>query len=167
MADPVNRSPAHDVRPSRRLLEWLYALGPVVALSLIALLTADRPRSGAFEATVVFVVLPLAARRMWPLPILLLVSWAALLTSTQSPSQWIQVIAVGVASFTAGERAGDRTRSALVVIIVAALMAIGFLVQDADPFMGAVLPFVILVPTWLLGDLVRARRPRAEPPEAT
>ena len=162
MADTVDRSPAQDLRPSRRLLEWLYALGPVVALTMLALLTADRPRSGGLEATVVLVVLPLAARRIWPLPVLLLVSWTALLTSTHSPSPWIQVIAVGLASFTAGERAGDRTRSALVVIAVAALMAIGFLAQDANPLQGAVLPFVVLVPTWLLGDLVRTRRVDAE-----
>ncbi len=162
MADTHDRLPAHDGRPDRLWIEWLYALGPVVALTLIALLTSDDRRSSAIGATVVLVVLPLAVRRISPLPILVIVSLAALLTSTSSPTPWIQVIAVGLASFTAGELSGDRTRSALVVIILACLMAVGFLAQDANPFEGAVLPFAVLLPTWLLGDLVRARRVDAE-----
>src|SRR6478736_1249788 len=158
MADTQDRLPADDGQPNRLPLEWIYALGPVVALTLIAILTSENPRSDGIGATVGLVVLPLAVRRIWPLPIMVIVSLAALLTSTHSPTPWIQVVAVGLASVTAGEGAGDRTRSALVVIIVACLMAIGFLAQDADPLQGAVLPFVVLVPTWLLGDLVRARR---------
>jgi signal transduction histidine kinase len=162
MTDTQDRLPGGDEQPSLLPLEWLYALGPVVALTLVAVLTSDDRRSSEIGPTVALVVLPLAARRFWPLPIVVIVSFAALLTSTHSPTPWIQVIAVGLASFTAGERAGDRTRSALVVIIVASLMAIGFLAQDANPFEGAVLPFVVLVPTWLLGDLVRARRVDAD-----
>jgi len=162
MAETEDRQPTDDGQPDPLLLEWVYALGPVVALTLVALLTADDRRSSEIGPTVALVVLPLAARRFWPLPIVVIVSLAALLTSTHSPTPWIQVIAVGLASFTAGERAGDRTRSALVVIIVASLMAIGFLAQDANPFEGAVLPFAVLVPTWLLGDLVRTRRVDAD-----
>ena len=44
----------------------------------------------------------------------------------------------------------------MVVLLVACLMAIGFLAQDAGPIEGSVLPFVVLLPTWLLGDVVRA-----------
>ena len=73
MADTQDRLPAHDAQPSRLSIEWLYALGPVVGLTLIALLTSDDPRSGGIGPTVVLVVLPLAARRIWPLPIVLVV----------------------------------------------------------------------------------------------
>src|SRR5204862_5136433 len=64
-------------------------------------------------------------------------------------------------SFTMGERATDRTRSALLMLLVAALMSAGFLASDAQPFESLVLPFVVLVPSWLVGDVVRARRDEA------
>jgi signal transduction histidine kinase len=162
MTETHDRLPADDGQPTLLWREWLYALGPVVALTVVALLTSDDRRSNEIGPTIALVVLPLAARRFWPLAIVVIVSLAALVTSTHSPTPWIQVIAVGLASFTAGEAASDRTRSGLVVIILASLMAIGFLAQDADPFEGAVLPFAVLVPTWLLGDLVRARRVDAD-----
>jgi signal transduction histidine kinase len=65
---------------------------------------------------------------------------------------------VALASFTTGERATDRTRSAFTVLLVAAALSAGFLIQDAEPVESLVLPFVVLVPTWLLGDVVRGRR---------
>ena len=40
-------------------------------------------------------------------------------------------------------------------------MALGFLAQDADPLEAIVLPFVFVVPSWLVGDLVRTRRVEA------
>jgi signal transduction histidine kinase len=106
----------------------------------------------------VLVVIPLSVRLVFPVPVLLVASTGALLTSVQSPVPWVEICAVGLASFTVGERAGDRTRSALVVVLVTLLMAIGFLAQDARPIEGLVLPFVVLVPTWLVGDVVRSRR---------
>src|SRR6476659_4109285 len=106
MADTSDRLPAHDGQPNQLLIEWLYALGPVIALILLALLTSEDRRSSEIGPTVVLVVLPLAARRFWPLPIMVIVSFAALLTSTHSPTPWIQVIAVGLASFPPGDRAG-------------------------------------------------------------
>ena len=40
------------------------------------------------------------------------------------------------------------------VIVVAAAMAAGFLVQDGNALESLVLPFVVVVPTWLIGDVV-------------
>jgi signal transduction histidine kinase len=37
-------------------------------------------------------------------------------------------------------------------------MTLGFLVQDVDPFQAAVLPFAIVLPAWLVGDVVRTTR---------
>ena len=122
----------HDQAPARPWLEWVYALGPVVALTLLGLLTMDRPSLRGLEPTVVLVVIPLAARRMWPIPMLIVVSAGALLTSTESPAPWIEVCAVGLASFTVGERSADRLRSGLVAIGLAALLAGGFLAQGAQ-----------------------------------
>ena len=79
-----------------------------------------------------------------------------------SPVVWVEVCAVGLASFTVGERALDRTRSALAVLAVTSLMAAGFLAQDTRLIEGLVLPFVVLLPTWLLGDVVRGRRIEAQ-----
>ena len=55
--------------------------------------------------------------------------------------------------------ASDRTRSALVVLAVAASMAVGFLAQEADLALSVLLPFVVLVPSWLLGDAASRARP--------
>ena len=78
MADRIDPPFEPDEAPPRPWLEWLYALGPVVALTLLGLLTMDRERLGGFEPTVVLVVLPLAARRIWPTPTLIVVSAGAL-----------------------------------------------------------------------------------------
>src|SRR5260221_1850808 len=130
MADALDGKLAPEVTTRRWRLELLYAIAPVVALILLAAVT-ERPWFGGLEATIVLVVVPLAARRLQPLPVFVLVSLGALLTSTESPAPWVQIGAVGLASLTVGERASDRTRSALAVIIVASCMALGFLAQDA------------------------------------
>ena len=162
MVEPGDRN----VMDGRARTDWrrelVYAVGPVVALALLALATDDRPERAGLEATIAFVVIPLAARRVLPLAVLVIVALGAVLTSTESPTPWIQICAVGLASFTTGERAGDRTRSAVTVIAVAGLMAIGFVAQGADRIESLVLPFVVLVPTWLVGDVLRSRRVEAE-----
>ena len=162
VTDTIDGSTMPGVAPSRRWPGLLIDFGPVVALAPLAALTEDGERTGVVAAVIALVVLPLVVRRAWPEAVLIAVSVGALITSTQSTEPWVQVTAVGLASFTVGERAGDRTRSALIVIAVAALLALGFLVLEADPIVSLVLPFVILVPTWLVGDVVRSRRVEAE-----
>ena len=163
MAEETVRTTPLDVPPpDRRWLEWLQALGPVVVLVAIGLVTQDRPRSGGLEATIVLVVLPLVVRRVFPLAVLVTVAVGSLLTAAGSPAPWIQVCAVGLASYTFGGRAESRTASGLAVIAVAAGMAVGFMAQDASAMLGLVLPFVVVVPTWLIGDLVRSRRIESE-----
>jgi signal transduction histidine kinase len=131
-------------------------VGPAVAVLLLGVVTE---RAGARElATALLLTVPLLVRRLSPLAVLVIVAGIALATSTHTDGPWIQVAAVAVASFTTGERAARRTPTALFVLLVAAGMAAGFLLQDARPVEALVLPFVVLVPTWLLGDVVRARR---------
>jgi signal transduction histidine kinase len=161
MAEPLDRLIDEDVAPTARWREVAYALGPVAVLFVLALFTQDDSRRGNVVATISLVVLPLALRRAAPLAVLVFVSAAAVLTAAESPVVWIQVCAVGLASFTTGELAADRTRSALAVMVVAVVMALGLIAQDADPIEGLVLPFVVLVPTWLLGDVLRTRRVEA------
>jgi signal transduction histidine kinase len=158
MAGPLDHSTTEDAAPTVWRRELVYGFGPVVALTLLALFTQDKPRFGGIEPTILLAVLPLAVRRFLPLTVLVVVSLGTVLTAAESPVPWVLVGAVGLASFTTGERAADRTRSALAVIVVAAVMALGLVVQDADPLEGLVLPFVVLVPTWLLGDVLRSRR---------
>ncbi len=162
MAEETVRAPVDDPQPDRRWLDVLQALGPVVVLVVLGLATQDRPRFGGLESTFVVVVLPLLARRVFPLAVLVIVAVGSLLTAAGSPAPWVQVCAVALASYTFGERAESRTAAGLVVIAVASGMAIGFMAQDADMMLGLVLPFVVVVPTWLLGDLVRSRRIDAE-----
>jgi signal transduction histidine kinase len=162
MAEPQDRWIDEDVAPSARWRELAHAFGPVIALTIAALFTEDETRGGDLWSTILLVVLPLALRRTVPVAVLVFVSAGAVVTAAESPVIWIQVCAVGLASFTTGERAAERTRSALVVIAVAAIMALGLFAQDADPIEGLVIPFVVLVPTWLLGDVLRSRRVDAQ-----
>ena len=111
MAEPMDRSLEDDVAQDTGWLDWVVALGPVAGLILLGILTADGSRSASLAATLVLVVIPLSVRRLFPLPVLLVVATGAVLTSVGSPVVWVEVCAVGLASFTVGERALDRTRS--------------------------------------------------------
>jgi signal transduction histidine kinase len=143
-------------RSERTWPDLLLDLGPVVALLLIGLVAS---RGGTRElATAALMALPLLVRRLSPLIVLGLVAIIALASSTHTDGPWVQIAAVALASFTTGERATDRTRAVLSVLLVAAGLSIGFLAQDAEPVESLVLPFVVLVPSWLLGDVVRGRR---------
>ena len=79
-------------------------------------------------------------------------------TSMASPTPWIQVGAVALASYTTGELSRDRIRAAVVVLVVSASIGLALLIQDANAAQAVVLPFVVLVPAWLLGDIVRGQR---------
>ena len=139
----------------------LLDLGPVLALGLLTLITRRDPRPGETELTLLFIVLPLLVRRRWPLAVLGLVMIAVVVVDTHSHSPWVPVGAAALAAFSMGELTRDRTTSAGAVLLVATLTAVGFLVQVSDPFESIVLPFVILIPMWILGDLVRGRRAEA------
>src|SRR5262249_877871 len=147
-------------RSDRPWPDLLLDVGPVVGLLAFALLIAGLERQRV-PLALAAMVLPLIGRRRWPLPVLLAVAALAVATSEATPGPWIQIASVSLASFTAGERATDRTRSAVSVMVVAAPMSAGFLARDAEPFESLVLPFVILVPSWLVGDVVRTRRVEA------
>jgi len=162
MVEAPDRPVRPETPPARRWwYEILLAIGPVAALAVLGLLTEEQPRVGGLEATIL-VVLPLVAWRVWPTAILVLVSLGAVLTVAESPAPWVQVCAVALASYSVGERSGDRTRSALAVILIASLVSLGVLAQDADAIEGVVLPFTVVVPTWLLGDVIRSRRVEAQ-----
>jgi signal transduction histidine kinase len=150
--------------PDRKLTElvgWIVAVGPAVLLSLLTVATGDRAARQAELPTILLVALPLVFRAQWPVPSLLVVAAGAVLTSGAFETPWIQVVAVTLAAFEVGRRIADRIRSLAVVIAVAALMAFGLLVQDADPLLATVLPFVFLVPSWIAGDTLRTRHVEA------
>jgi signal transduction histidine kinase len=149
------------LRGRGRWTTLLSELGPVAILLFLAALRIGA-RAGVDTSPAILIVVPLAVRRVWPFPAFALVAALAVLTSVDSPQPWIQVAAVALASYSTGESSTDRARSAIGVIVVAALMAIGFLAQDANRFESLVLPFVVVVPAWLLGDVVRTRRLEAE-----
>jgi len=68
----------------RRILDWLVAVGPVVALMLLTFAIEDRRLPRAAIATLLVVVLPLLARRRWPIPVLVIVAFGATVTSTST-----------------------------------------------------------------------------------
>ena len=140
-------------------------VGPVVALILLGLVTSDKVGAAALAPQLV-VILPLLARRRWPFAVLLVVATASVATSMAIGTPFVPVVSVALASFTVGVRGGDRVRSAMGVVAVAGMIALGFLVQDADAIEALVLPFAVVVPSWLLGDVVRTRRVEAAAKEA-
>src|SRR5262245_61193995 len=140
-------------------------LAIVIALTVVSVVTADRGESTK-PLPYLIVLSPLIVRRLNPFPAFAAVSLLAVAANDTLPTPWVQVAAVALASSTTGERSTDRTRSALGVISVAAVMALGFLVQDADALLGLVVPFVVVVPAWVLGDIVRTRRLEAREREA-
>src|SRR5262245_44734183 len=161
MADLLESPSEIDPLLPRPWRELAYAVVPVVALVVVGLVTEEERRPGAFGATVLLVVAPLLFRRVLPYAGLIVVAVGALVSAAGSPAPGIEVCSVALASFTLGERAADRTRSGATVIVIAIVMAVGFLAQEADVVEGLVVVFLVLVPTWLLGDIVRSRREEA------
>src|SRR5262245_16909705 len=158
MATPLDRThTAADADRHDHAFGWrtiVVDVAPVVVLGLITLAADD----ASPERTLAFVVLPLLVRRLWPVVVLAIVATAAVITAVQTSDPWVQVAAVALASFTLGERLPDRTRSAVTILVVAGAMSLAFTAAAADPLEAVVFTFVIVMPAWLIGDIVRTRR---------
>ena len=149
--------PADGRRVESRLVAVAWDVGPVLALVALGMLTS-RQHVAEDLAAQYLVVVPLLVRRRWPLATLAIVSLIATATTMHAESPWVHVGAVALASFTTGDLRRDRATSALVVLIAAAGLSLGLLVQDADAPEAVVLSFVVFVPSWVVGDVVRWRR---------
>ena len=158
MATPTNGSSLDDAPASGRIQTVVLAVAPIVVLGLGVFAIDDNNGRSGGGLTLLLVVLPLLVRRRWPIPVFFVISAGAVMTSVATGDPWVEVAAVVLASFTVGELATDRIRSALVVVGVAALMPVGFALEEAASFETAVLPFIVLIPSWFLGDIVRSRR---------
>ena len=147
----------------RRVLGWARAerlawdVIPPVALALIEILYGS-PTLAVGTVTLLFVVAPLVVRRRWPIPVLLIVAGAILLTASRGGSVVVDVSALVLASFAVGEATNGRARTVVLFLALAAAMSLGLLAQGANPTQSIVLPFVILVPSWLVGDGIRTWR---------
>jgi signal transduction histidine kinase len=140
-----------------RLPAFAWDVLAVVGLAVVGVVTArDVPDSKLGLG--LLILLPLLVRRRWPEAVLIAVSALAATTSTRTATPFVQVGAVALASFTAGELAGDRVRSALLAVLNAALISFGLLLFEADMLPALVVPFGIVVPSWLAGDWLRTRR---------
>ncbi len=135
----------------------VWDIAPVVVLFIVGLVTAEPDRARNVPAQYL-VLLPLLLRRQWPIGVFIIVGVLAGLTSVQTSTPWVQVGAVGLASYTTGELSEDRVRAGLVVLLVAATISLALIVQDAEVTEALVFPFIVLVPAWLVGDIVRQRR---------
>ena len=110
------------------------------------------------------ILAPLLVRRLWPIAVLVVVGVLAGLTSMQTPTPWIQVGTVALASYTVGDLSTDRLRGALTALFVSAMISLALLAQDANASQAVVFPLVVLVPAWLRGRCrpsAPARRHRA------
>ena len=142
----------------RRTWDAVQVFAPVLLLAVLAIAVDESRIRNGTVATLALVVLPLLGRRRWPIEVFIVVALGATATAAMLQTPWVQILAVVLASATVGEAAKDRSVSLTAVVVVAALMTIGFLAQGAEPLESTVLPFVFLLPSWLLGDLLRARR---------
>jgi signal transduction histidine kinase len=101
---------------------------------------------------------PLVFRRRWPLAVLGVIAASSVVLSHEVAGPIGPVASIAVASFTVGERGRGARQSALVILALSLLLALGFTIRGAQPVGAFVLPFVVLLPAWLIGDVVRARR---------
>jgi signal transduction histidine kinase len=158
MSDPA--STATRLRDGRAwTLVWRVApdVVPVAGLFMLAAATGFDAGRPAWVAAALL-ILPLLLRRVAPTAVLATVTAWILMTATGTDSIWTDVAAIALASYTMGELATDRTRSLAITFLAASVLMAGLLAQDADPTKAIVLPFVILLPSWLAGDVVRGRR---------
>jgi signal transduction histidine kinase len=145
------------------MTRWSTAIdvGIVLVLAVATLVIGSRDATNTLVGTLLLVVLPLLVRRTWPLAVLVLVALGAVITAPDADEPWVQVAAVALASFTYGERSTDRTWSALTIVTVTALTSLALIAQEAEPVEALVLTFVIVMPAWLAGDVLRTRRVEA------
>jgi signal transduction histidine kinase len=145
------------------MTRWSTAIdvGIVLVLAVATLVIGSRDATNTLVGTLLLVVLPLLVRRTWPLAVLVLVALGAVITAPDADEPWVQVAAVALASFTYGERSADRTWSALTIVTVTALTSLALIAQEAEPVEALVLTFVIVMPAWLAGDVLRTRRVEA------
>ena len=133
-------------------------VAPVVVLGLLAFLTGETDRERQDVLVLVAVVLPLLVRRRWPIAVLAIVASGAVATATYAAAPWALVGAVALASFEVGWRATDRVSSAMAVVAIGGLVTLGFVVQEAQLDEALLITFAALAPSWLAGDILRARR---------
>src|SRR5262245_57467132 len=95
-----------------RWRELAWDVGPVLALFLVGVLTVgeDRPKDAAAQY---LLLVPLVARRLWPIPVLVVVGLLAGVSVVDTPTPWVHVGAVALAAAAVGERSADRLRGAL------------------------------------------------------
>ena len=136
-------------------------LGLVVFLTIV---TATYFRERGSIETVLVVVLPLLFRRAAPIPVLVIVALGALLT--QSSADLVDIAAVAIAAYTVGDLTNDRSISAAAALITAAALAFGFTAEGLNAGLSLVLPFVVIMPAWVVGTVVRGRRADAAIREA-
>ena len=142
------------------MTRWATAIdtGIVLVLAVATIVIGSQDATSIQVGTLLLVVLPLLVRRSWPLPVLVVVALGAVITAPDANEPWVQVAAVAFASFTYGEHSTDRTWSAITITAVAALTSLALIAQEAEPVEALVLTFVIVMPTWLAGDVLRTRR---------
>ncbi len=158
---PVAPAAAEPIRRDRSAV--LLDVGLVVGLGIGALLTARSERPVGDYAELALIVLPLLVRRTRPFASLALVAVAVVITSRSYEGvPVVQVAAVALASEAVGQYGRGRSLTAVLVLGVAAAMSLAFLLAGSDPLLSVALPFVVVVPSWILGDTIRMQRDEAK-----
>jgi signal transduction histidine kinase len=168
---PARAQPDGNDPPRPSLWErWLHVespIGLVLDVGIVAVLAfamAAIFREQRSIETVIAVVLPLLFRRRWPAIVLVVVSVGVL--GTQGDAVFVDVAAVAIAAFTVGDLVESRATSAGIAIATAIGLGIGFTRESGDVGMSMAIPFAVIMPTWIVGSVVRSRRIEAVAAEA-
>src|SRR4051812_40299305 len=118
---------------ARRDISPILDAGPVVALTFAALATGRSENRATVFATLALVVVPLIARRFWPLPVLVVVAFGSVVTATHLGNPWVQISAVALARLTLCGSAPPPPRSAVLPLPGAAAPAVRRPIPGTEP----------------------------------
>jgi signal transduction histidine kinase len=147
---------------------WLAAIDPRIADGLLALLltaagfaeTGGPTTPGPGEVFIPVVTVPLVFRRSQPLPAFAAQFVGIMATYHQNGVATVAAFVVG--AYSLGGHARRRAFSVGAVAIAASVVAVVFGQGVVPPIPAAALPFLLLLPAWLLGWALRVQRLRAE-----
>ncbi len=152
----------HDVTPRQFLVDVVIALF-LTALSFVALGAGARDLGpqGAFNLTLLLLqTLPLAFRRLFPIPVLLIVVGSIVVQITTIPLGGDLRSSGGplVAMYTIGERVERRWGVPLLVgTLVAFALTMAPHITIADGLQGLIQTQLFIAAAWFVGDLLRLR----------
>lgn len=155
--------------------EWGWNVPPplldtALALVLTAVVQVEMARAQGnpiVGAAALLITLPLIWRRRWPLRVFAAVVGGVIITFTSFATfdpavVYPPIVALLIAAYSVGIHSQSRLIAAVVLVGTATLVAVRFGGGDLPPLPGGVLPYVLLLIPFLMGQVLRARQLRVD-----